>query len=163
MTCSSLADAERKTSAVLAHPSPFVSFVVPFYGSAALLKRALDSLAAQTDGDFEALVVDDASPEDAEAMVSSCGLRFRYLRQERNRSSYQSRLLGMRSAAGEYVVAVDADDYVMPGLVARIRSIWREQSAPDIIAYNLEMVSDGWVLGYYTHIPMVMVVRSRYV
>ena len=145
MTCSSLDGAGRKTSAVLAHPSPFVSFVVPFYGSAARLRSCLDSFVVQTDGDFEVIVVDDASPEDAEAMVSSCGLRFRYLRQERNRSSYQARLLGMRSAAGEYVVAVDADDYVMPGLVARIRSIWREQSAPDIIVYNLEMVSDGEV------------------
>jgi len=122
--------------------TPFVSFVIPFYGSVPLLKRALDSILAQTDGDFEAVVVDDRSPERAEALVAQYDARFRYILQPENKGSYQGRLRGMQEAVGEYLVDVDCDDYVLPELVAEIRKA-AEANGSDVIAYNLEQDYDG--------------------
>ena len=41
--------------------SPSVSIVVPVYNGAAYLGETLDSLLAQSFGDFELLVIDDGS------------------------------------------------------------------------------------------------------
>lgn len=114
-----------------------ISFIVPFYGSVPLLKRALDSMVAQTDSDFEVVVVDDRSPDRAETLVAQYDGRFRYILQPENKGSYQGRLRGMQEAVGEYIVDVDCDDYVLPELVAEIRKA-AAANGSDIIAYNLE-------------------------
>jgi len=129
---------------------PFVSFVVPFYGSVPLLKRALDSMLAQTDRDFEVVVVDDRSPDRAEALVAQYDDRFRYILQPENRGSYQGRLRGMQEACGEYIVDVDCDDYVLPELVAEIRKA-AEAHGADVIAYNLEQDYDGRIEKHWCH------------
>lgn len=126
---------------------PLVSFVVPFYGSASLLGRCLESMVAQTDGDFEAIVIDDCSREDGEAETVRRGVRFRYFRQPRNASSFQARLRGIAEARGDYIVAVDADDYVLPNLVAEIRAAARKN--PDIIVYNLERDEGGCIFPHW--------------
>lgn len=123
-------------------PSPFVSFVVPFYGSAARLRSCLDSFVVQTDGDFEVIVVDDASPEDAERVVAQYDARFRHLLQPENLGPYQGRVRGVAKARGEYVVDVDCDDYVLPGLVAELRKA-AARSRADVIVYNVEQDVNG--------------------
>jgi len=129
---------------------PFVSFVVPFYGSVPLLKRALDSMVAQTDRDFEVVVVDDRSPDRAETLVAQYDERFRYVLQPENKGSYQGRLRGMQEAVGEYLVDVDCDDYVLPDLVAEIRKAAAARGS-DIIAYNLEQDYDGRIEKHWCH------------
>lgn len=97
------------------------SFVIPVYQTEAQLPRCLKSLAAQTCGDFEAIVVDDGSPGGRAAeIVSSFDSRFRYVRHARNLSLLQARLTGLRTATGDYVVPLDADDYAGAELVARL-------------------------------------------
>ena len=57
------------------------SFVIPVFRTEPYLARCLDSLVAQTDGDFEAIVVDDGSPGGgAEEIVAAYDARFRFLR-----------------------------------------------------------------------------------
>lgn len=131
-----------------AAPSPFVSFVVPFYGSAALLKRALDSIAAQTDGDFEALVVDDRSPESAADVVARYDKRFRRLLQPENLGPCQGRVRGVEEARGEYVVDVDCDDYVLPELVAELRKAAARNHA-DVIVYNVDQDVNGRIVPHW--------------
>ena len=132
----------------------FISFVTPFYGSSALLSRCVESLLAQTDGDFEAVIVDDCSPQDGEAVVKAFGdPRIRYLRQPKNGGPYQARQRGFREARGDYVVCVDCDDYVQPELVAEIRKTVEAdaEDAPDIVVYNIETDADGKIAPHWFH------------
>ncbi len=50
---------------------PFVSVVIPTYNHAKLLKKALDSVLAQTFKDWEAIVVNNFSTDDTIAVVDS--------------------------------------------------------------------------------------------
>ncbi len=116
----------------------FASFVIPVFKTERYLKRCLDSLAAQTDGDFEAIVVDDCSPTGgAVEIVAAYGVRFRCLRQDRNRSTFQAKATGAAAATGAYVLPLDSDDFVGPELVARIRAEATAAAAPDVIAYQM--------------------------
>jgi len=121
------------------------SFVIPVFKTEQYLPRCLDSLVAQTDGDFEAIVVDDASPDGtAGEIVARYDKRFRYIRQDRNRSTFQAKATGAQAAAGDYIVPLDSDDFVGRELVVELkkeinstvhRSTFNLQ--PDLIVYQM--------------------------
>jgi len=125
------------------------SFVIPVYKTEPFLARCLDSLVAQTDGEFEAIVVDDCSPSSesesknggsASEIVARYDKRFRYVRHEKNLGLFQARQTGLKMAQGDYVIPLDSDDYVLPELVHRLRLNLQPQ--PDVIVYQM-MYDDG--------------------
>jgi glycosyltransferase involved in cell wall biosynthesis len=56
---------------------PRVSIVIPAYNSADTIVEALDSVAAQTVGDYEIIVVDDASTDNTVEVVQSRSKSFK--------------------------------------------------------------------------------------
>ncbi len=66
---------------------PRVSVLMPTYGQAHFIRRALDSLLAQSLTDWELIVVDDGSPDDTPKIVQPylADPRIRYSRFARNR------------------------------------------------------------------------------
>jgi glycosyltransferase involved in cell wall biosynthesis len=101
---------------------PRVSVVIPAYNAAALLPRAIASVAAQTMRDLEVLLVDDASTdgsaEAAEALLRGYGLAHAVLRQAANGGPAVARNAGVAAARGDYVAFLDADDVWMPEKLA---------------------------------------------
>lgn len=95
---------------------PLVSVVVPSYNYGHLIRETLDSLAAQTYGAWECVVVDDGSTDDTRAVVEAYAAReprVRYVWQE-NRKLSAARNTGLRRASGDYFQFLDADDLVEP-------------------------------------------------
>jgi CDP-glycerol glycerophosphotransferase len=93
---------------------PRLSVVVPFYNVGAYIGDCLDSIARQTWTDFEAILVDDGSPDDSAVVAKEfCGRdpRFRIVEQD-NAGLGPARNTGLEQAAGEYVTFVDSDDLV---------------------------------------------------
>lgn len=113
------------------------SVIIPVYGTEKYLSRCLESLRAQTDRDFEVIVVDDASPGDCAGAVRPFGYSVRYIRHARNRSAFQARATGIVAAKGDYVVPVDPDDYLMPETLAKLRAVIDRES-PDVISYWID-------------------------
>lgn len=91
-----------------------VSVVVPVYNISDYLTRCLDSLAAQTYGKVEILLIDDGSTDGSPAICRDYAARFnnvRYFRKA-NGGLSDARNYGIRRATGEFVALVDGDDYV---------------------------------------------------
>ena len=95
-----------------ASPSPLFSVIVPTFGRAAFLRDALDSIAAQTVGDFECIVVDDCSPDPVALSVNDA--RFRLVRHRSNTGPAAARNTGLDAAIGQYVCFLDDDDLWCP-------------------------------------------------
>ncbi|WP_112241476.1 glycosyltransferase family 2 protein [Kribbella monticola] len=94
--------------------TPRLSVVVPFYNVRDYIGECLDSIARQTWTDFEAILVDDGSPDDSAAIAKEfCDRdpRFRIVTQE-NQGLGPARNTGVRHADGEYITFVDSDDLV---------------------------------------------------
>ncbi|WP_432944319.1 glycosyltransferase [Kribbella sp. CA-253562] len=94
--------------------TPRLSVVVPFYNVRDYIGDCLDSIARQTWTDFEAILVDDGSPDDSAAIAKEfCDRdpRFRIVAQE-NQGLGPARNTGVRHAQGEYLTFVDSDDLV---------------------------------------------------
>ena len=91
--------------------TPTFSVIVPTHGRQALLDEALGSLLAQTFGDFECIVVDDASPEPVETPPDT---RFQVVRHANRSGAAAARNTGLRRAVGAYVAFLDSDDLYTP-------------------------------------------------
>src|SRR5436190_11436655 len=100
--------------------SPTVSVVIPVFNRAVAVRRAIDSVLAQTFQDFEIIVVDDGSTDDtAESVSSFQDPRITLIRHDRKRGGSAARNTGIRSSSGAYVAFLDSDDEWLPAKLER--------------------------------------------
>jgi glycosyltransferase involved in cell wall biosynthesis len=104
--------------------APAVGVVVPAYNAAWCVGRAIDSVLAQEGAGYEIVVVDDGSTDDTPAVLARYGDAIRVLRQ-RNQGLSAARNAGIRAARGEFVAFLDADDWWLPGKLARQLELMR--------------------------------------
>lgn len=93
---------------------PKVSIIVPVYKAEKYLRRCLDSIQTQTLTDFEALLIDDGSPDRSGKICDEYvekDERFRAFHKE-NGGVASARQMGMDHAQGEYIIHCDPDDWV---------------------------------------------------
>jgi glycosyltransferase involved in cell wall biosynthesis len=100
--------------------APRVSVCVATYNRAALLRRCLDSLLAQTVSGFELVVVDNASSDETAETVRACAdPRLRYVRNPENLGSRGNWNRCLEVSGGEYVAICHDDDTYAPAFVER--------------------------------------------
>lgn len=91
-----------------------VSIVIPLYNKAPYVRRALDSIAAQTLAEFEVIVIDDGSTDEGPAMVANYpDPRVRLITQS-NAGPGSARNTGIAQSHGEFIAFLDADDEWLP-------------------------------------------------
>ena len=111
---------EAKTVELADEHDELVSIVIPCYGQAHFLPDALNSVLAQTHRDFEAIIVDDGSPDGTQAVAAAYvarDSRVRVIRQK-NQGLSGARNAGLAQARGQFVVFLDADDTLFPNALA---------------------------------------------
>ncbi|MGN0822116.1 MAG: glycosyltransferase family 2 protein [Akkermansia sp.] len=104
----------------MAHP--LVSVIIPIYRTVAYLSRCLESLRAQTYREWEAICVDDGSPDESIKILEAYALRdkrIRVFRQE-NRGVSAARNAGLDQVGGAYFCMVDSDDALEPDYLAEL-------------------------------------------
>src|SRR5216683_1160872 len=90
---------------------PRVSIILPVYNRAATVGVAVASVVAQTEQDWELIVVDDGSRDDLSgAMAAVSDRRIRVLRHERNRGAAAARNTGIKAACAPFIAFIDSDD-----------------------------------------------------
>jgi glycosyltransferase involved in cell wall biosynthesis len=93
--------------------TPLVSFVLPCYKHGHFLADCVNSILAQTFGDFEVLIMDDCSPDETPTVARSFGdPRVIHLRNERNLGHLANYNKGISLAKGKYVWLINVDDYL---------------------------------------------------
>lgn len=98
-----------------------LSLITPTHNRAGLLPRAIDSVRAQTDRDWELVIVDDGSTDHTRAVVEGYDdSRIRYVYQQ-NRQLNGARNTGVAEVRGEYAGFLDDDDELLPDHLARLR------------------------------------------
>lgn len=90
-----------------------VSIILPTYNGARYIKRAIDSVIAQTFSDWELLVIDDGSKDDTGNIVkeyTNKDSRIIYLKNEINLGIQKTLNKGLKEAKGKYIARIDDDD-----------------------------------------------------
>jgi len=123
--------------------TPRVSIVIPTYNRSAIVRRAIDSVMAQTFTDLEVIVVDDGSTDDTRAALAGYPERVRAVYQE-NAGPAAARNHGMRLARGEYIGFLDSDDVYLPTNVEAHVRRFAETPEAGLVYCGLEVLDkDG--------------------
>jgi len=91
-----------------------VSVIIPAYNAQDYIKKALDSVLAQSYPHFEVLIVNDGSTDNTETIIDTYhDPRVRLIPQS-NGGLSNARNTGIKNAQGYYLAFLDADDYWIP-------------------------------------------------
>jgi glycosyltransferase involved in cell wall biosynthesis len=100
------------------------SIIVPTYNEEQDIERTMKALERLDYPDYEVIIVDDGSKDHTPQIVDGFCARnshFRLIRQERNRGVSAARNTGIRMAAGEVVVILNADVLLPEDFLTRIQ------------------------------------------
>ncbi|MBD5371809.1 MAG: glycosyltransferase family 2 protein [Bacteroides sp.] len=92
-----------------------VSIIIPIYNVEAYLRECLNSVIKQTYGNWECILIDDASTDASGAIARefcAADTRFRLISHSENQGLSRTRNSGLDAARGEYVTFIDSDDYI---------------------------------------------------
>ena len=123
--CSDMPEQAMPNGAMMEN-CPLVSVVVPTYGRAALLPRALDSIFAQTWQNIEIVVADDNLPDTDNETQTRAVLapylsrpNLKYLKTPGGCGGGAARNMALKLCAGDYVAFLDDDDRFLPDKIEK--------------------------------------------
>ncbi len=121
--------------------TPFFSVVIPVYNRAGLLDETIRTVLAQTEQDFEIVVVDDGSRDDPAKVIADIGdPRIHFVRQE-NRGGGAARNTGIDRARGRYIAFLDSDDHFLRHHLSTMRKL--VDGTANAFAYGRMIVDRG--------------------
>ena len=150
--------------------SGLVSIIMPSYNTGKFIAESIASVVAQTYTDWELIIVDDASTDNTDEVVSGviavpssvfpakAGIssRIRYFKNERNSGAAVCRNRALREARGKWVAFLDSDDLWAPDKLERqIAFMQKNGYAFSYTRYsevNENSEKTGVVVGGPTHI-----------
>lgn len=115
---------------------PLVSVILPTCDRGHLLPRAIASVRAQTEPDWELLIVDNNCREpslSASAAEWQPDPRIRVLPADRARNAAEVRNVGLAAARGEWISYLDDDDAYRPAKLAAQLELARREAAPLVL------------------------------
>ena len=125
------------------------SVIIPLYNKAPYVRKALESVLAQTYTNFELIVVDDGSTdgsaEIAEAFLLASRLSpfaSRLIRQA-NAGVAAARNNGVAQANGDYLAFLDADDWWEPNYLERMEQLIADSPEAGLYASNYVYYKPG--------------------
>lgn len=123
------------------------SIIIPTYNSADVVTRAIESVKKQSFTDYEIIVIDDCSKDNTKEVLSKY-TNINYVRNEENLKAGGSRNKGLELAKGEYIIFLDADDYLADeNTLQKINEVIGEDK-PDIIYLGFKIVGrieEEWI------------------
>lgn len=99
-----------------------VSVIVPIYNAAKYLDKCVSSIINQSYKNIEILLVDDGSMDESEEIIRRYCEKYKSIRGffQENKGPNGARLKGVEEAEGDFVMFVDADDWIEDTLVEKL-------------------------------------------
>ena len=136
-----------------------ITVVIPVFNGERFLERAIRSCLGSTSGLARVVVVDDGSTDGSAKIVSNLiplDSRVAYVYQE-NKGLGAARNLGISQVSSEYVLFLDADDWLEEGaldLLARTLAFWKPRlllfdTEPDFSEVDFSSIERSRKVDYY--------------
>ncbi|MDW3024300.1 MAG: glycosyltransferase [Alphaproteobacteria bacterium] len=120
---------------------PAISVIIPIYNVEKYLRRCLDSVKNQTFQDWEAICVNDGSPDNSAAILeeyAAMDARFKIVNKE-NGGLSDARNAGMAVASGDYILYLDSDDFIHPQTMEIAYSLAMRDGS-DIVSFTYDRI-----------------------
>lgn len=112
--------------------TPLISVIMPLYNAERFVGESIENVLRQTVGDFELIVIDDAST-DASAEIARAYAakddRIVLMHNELNSGAARTRNRALDAARGKFITFMDADDLCSPGTLRQTARLLRTTPA----------------------------------
>jgi len=120
---------------------PAISIIIPVYNVEKYLRRCLDSVLNQTFTDWQAICVNDGSPDASDKILAEYAARdsrFVVVTKE-NGGLSDARNAGLPYANGEYIMYLDSDDFIHPQTM-EIAYFLAQRDNSDIVSFTYDRI-----------------------
>ena len=122
--------------------APKISIIIPMYNVEKYLRRCLNSVQNQTFTEWEAICVDDGSPDNSGVIAEEYAKkdnRFIVVHKE-NSGVSDARNVGLDLVNGEFVLYLDSDDFIHPQTLEILYKSAVDNNA-DMVAFKFDAVA----------------------
>lgn len=124
-----------------------ISIIVPIYNAERYLRQCLDSVIDQDYRDLELLLIDDGSVDSSLEICREYAEKDNRVTvvQKQNSGVSDTRNVGLDHATGDYVLFVDADDYLVDGALGKISASLEENGSSDLLVWGFESFGERYM------------------
>ncbi|MBI4938467.1 MAG: glycosyltransferase [Nitrosomonadales bacterium] len=133
---------ENKPYAATAEPV-LVSIIMNCYNGERYLREAIDSVFAQSYGNWEIVFFDNASTDNSAAIARSYGEKLHYFCSEHTMPLGEARNAAVGNARGDLIAFLDTDDRWLPEKLAWQAAIFRKHPDVDFVYSNYYTLQDA--------------------
>lgn len=119
------------------------SIIIPVYNVENYIKKCLDSVFAQTEKDYEVIVVNDGTKDNSMDIVKNYDVK---IVNQKNQGLSEARNTGLKNAKGEYILFLDSDDYIEKDLLKELNKSIKNK--PDLVRFQIREVFDTYKKDY---------------
>jgi glycosyltransferase involved in cell wall biosynthesis len=123
-----------------------IDVIIPCYNYGRFLYQCADSVLGQAGVDVRVLIIDDASPDNtaevAEALARE-NPRVTVIRHSTNKGHINTYNEGIEWASADYMLLLSADDYLLPGALARATNVMEAHPEVGFTFGNVIELSDN--------------------
>ena len=126
---------------------PKISVIIPCFNLGQFIEEAVDSVFAQTDQDFEIIIVNDGSTDEStNALLAGFSRPRTRIMSTGNRGLAAARNLAIVHSRGRYICALDADDKLHPTFIEKTTALLDADPTLAFVSTWLETFGDeNWV------------------
>lgn len=119
--------------------NPIVSVIIPCYNEPLLIEKAVTSVLNQTYSNKEIIVIDDGSGEETKEALKIIEGRITKLIIQENKGVIASRNNGIKIAKGEYIVTLDADDFLEADFIQKAVDFLEKNQTYGVVTSNYKV------------------------
>ena len=121
------------------------SIIIPVYNVEEYLDRCLKSILNQTYYNYEVIIVNDGSPDNSDNIIKS------YEKEDKRFKGYKkvngglsdARNYGLKYATGDYLIFIDADDYIENNYLEKVNDVLEKNKDIDVLKFKIKLVDEG--------------------
>lgn len=119
-----------------------ITIIIPVYRVEIYLRQCVDSILAQVFSDWECILVDDGSPDESGAICDEYAEKDARVKvfHVANGGPSRARNIGLEHASGEWVMFVDADDWIECNALSTIVNYNERYRQPDLLFWGYNKV-----------------------
>ena len=123
------------------------SVIIPLYNKAPYVKKALETVCAQTYRDYEIIVINDGSTDNSAMIAEEYlngveGISYKILFQQ-NAGVSAARNSGVATSSGDYIAFLDADDWWEPTYLEKMAQLIEDYPEAGLYACNYVYYKPG--------------------
>lgn len=139
-----------------------ISVIIPIYNAEKYLEKVVQSVVKQSYTNWELLLIENGSKDSSLEIAGKFSEKNEKIRliQEKNKGIGFARNTGLKNATGEYIIFIDADDYLPDEAVFQRYINIVEKINSDIIVSNYARLWNGKLLPAASHSTFSMFERD---